>query len=269
MMGRFNNNISESINAITSFLAKRDIQELTSDALSERFGITQADLIIVLGNSIPDIGIKAAHAFKSGLAKSFMIAGGTGHSTKYLIDTVNNHKEYQGIDVDGKSEAEILKEIIVREGSIYPDEVIIETKSLNCGSNANESLKILKEMKKVPASILLCQDPTMQLRSHASFEKAWKNENALIISYAPFIPQVKISKGGIQYLNDGVRALWNIERLIDLIMGEIPRLRDDTNGYGPHGKDFIVHVDIPENVSKAYELLLSEYPEYKSINDRK
>jgi uncharacterized SAM-binding protein YcdF (DUF218 family) len=269
-MSKINNlNIPESINTITRFLAKRDIQELTPSALSEKFGIRQADVIILLGNSIPDIGIEAARAFKSGLAKSFMIAGGIGHSTKYLIDHVNNFKEYQSVDVDGKSEAEILKEIIVRKASIHPRDIIIETKSLNCGSNAYESLKVLKGMNKVPSSILLFQDPTMQFRSHASFEKAWENENTLIISYAPFIPQVKILQGKIQYMNDGINGLWNIERLIDLIMGEIPRLKDDTNGYGPNGKGFIAHVDIPVNVLSAYELLLSEYAEYKSINNRK
>lgn len=30
--------------------------------------------------------------------------------------------------------------------------------------------------------------------------------------------------------------------------GEIPRLRDDVNGYGPKGKKFIAHVNIPDKV---------------------
>ena len=30
-------------------------------------------------------------------------------------------------------------------------------------------------------------------------------------------------------------------------MGEIPRLTDNAEGYGPNGKKFICHVDIPEN----------------------
>jgi hypothetical protein len=35
-------------------------------------------------------------------------------------------------------------------------------------------------------------------------------------------------------------------------MGEIPRLRDDKEGYGPRGKGFIVHVDIPDEVEEAW-----------------
>lgn len=45
--------------------------------------------------------------------------------------------------------------------------------------------------------------------------------------------------------------LWKPERFFDLIMGEIPRLRDDEAGYGPMGKAFITHVDIPIEVEDA------------------
>lgn len=44
-------------------------------------------------------------------------------------------------------------------------------------------------------------------------------------------------------------------------MGEIPRLTDNAEGYGPHGKKFICHVDIPENVQEAFELLKTVYGE--------
>lgn len=53
--------------------------------------------------------------------------------------------------------------------------------------------------------------------------------------------------------------MWEIERYISLLMGEIPRLLDDTNGYGPNGKIYIAHVDIPMNVLKAFEDLKVEY----------
>jgi hypothetical protein len=45
-------------------------------------------------------------------------------------------------------------------------------------------------------------------------------------------------------------------------MGEIPRLKDDENGYGPRGKGFIGHVDIPKEVLEAYEELLTYYSGY-------
>ena len=46
-----------------------------------------------------------------------------------------------------------------------------------------------------------------------------------------------------------------INRYVNLLMGEIPRLSDDANGYGPNGKNYIAHVDIPENVKIAFEEL--------------
>ena len=49
--------------------------------------------------------------------------------------------------------------------------------------------------------------------------------------------------------------MWEMERYLALLMGEIPRLLDDENGYGPRGKDFIAHVDMPKEVLAAYQEL--------------
>jgi len=49
------------------------------------------------------------------------------------------------------------------------------------------------------------------------------------------------------------------KKYISLLMGEIPGLLDDTNGYGPNGKIYIAHVDIPMNVLKAFEDLKVDY----------
>ena len=46
---------------------------------------------------------------------------------------------------------------------------------------------------------------------------------------------------------------------IDLLMGEIPRLSDSIEGYGPNGKDYIAHVDIPIEVETAFMELKKEY----------
>lgn len=54
-----------------------------------------------------------------------------------------------------------------------------------------------------------------------------------------------------KYLQE-IHGMWESDRYINLLMGEIPRLRDDENGYGPAGKGFIAHVDIPENVEKPF-----------------
>ena len=45
-------------------------------------------------------------------------------------------------------------------------------------------------------------------------------------------------------------------------MGEIPRLSDDIDGYGPKGTGYIAHVDIPEEVMTAFNHLKGNYAEY-------
>ncbi len=49
-----------------------------------------------------------------------------------------------------------------------------------------------------------------------------------------------------------IHGMWPIERYVDLLMGEIPRLTDDAEGYGPRGREYIAHVSIPEAVSDGF-----------------
>ena len=56
------------------------------------------------------------------------------------------------------------------------------------------------------------------------------------------------------------RGVWDMERYVSLLMGEIPRLTDDDAGYGPHGAGYIAHVDIPEEVQTAFTLLKEQFP---------
>jgi hypothetical protein len=58
------------------------------------------------------------------------------------------------------------------------------------------------------------------------------------------------------------RASWPWPRWLALVMGEVPRLRDDEHGYGPRGRGFIAHVDVPEEVRAAHDLLLAAHPEW-------
>ncbi len=55
--------------------------------------------------------------------------------------------------------------------------------------------------------------------------------------------------------------MWDIPRYRTLLMGEVPRLRDDENGYGPNGAGYLAHVDVPTEVEKAYETLAAAHPE--------
>jgi uncharacterized SAM-binding protein YcdF (DUF218 family) len=257
-----------NINLIASFLAQRDIKNLTKNDLNKCFGIKQADLLILLGNSIPYTAEIAANAFKNGVSKKFMIVGGKGHSTEYLRNNIKNHPKYENIETSNRAEADILKDIIVNHMEIDEKNIIVENKSTNCGSNAYESLNVMKKFDKKPKTIILIQDPTMQLRTFASFKHEWTEEKDVIfINYAPFIPQINISDDTVSLSSHKIFGLWDINRYLSLVMGEIPRLRDDKNGYGPKGKNFIEHVDIPKNIISAYEQLYPFYSEFINMRN--
>lgn len=46
--------------------------------------------------------------------------------------------------------------------------------------------------------------------------------------------------------------MWDVRRYATLLMGEVPRLVDDERGYGPRGRGFIAHVDVPDEVRAAH-----------------
>ena len=84
-----------------------------------------------------------------------------------------------------------------------------------------------------------------------------------------------IASGNELIYQNFIHGMWNMDRYIQLLMGEIPRLADQPDGYGPQGKDFIAHVDIPQEVQEAFHLLTTHFgtevrqvnPKYASINN--
>ncbi|KAK2758576.1 DUF218 domain protein [Colletotrichum kahawae] len=223
-----------------------------------------------------------------------VLCGGIGHSTPFLYDAVARHPIYNVIaeEVQGKPEARVLQLIAERwfgiqaleAGSeaamVLPNDrdkclVVVEDRSTNCGANASESKKVLDACGITsPRSIIVVQDPTMSKRTVATFEKTYaiNSEGAPhITSWPTFTPKVHVKSGVaeegnhdplalLQYFGRQRRGitsdgLWDMRRFVDLLMGEVPRLRDDANGYGPNGKGFLVHVDIPEEVESAWTYL--------------
>lgn len=202
------------------------------------------------------------------LAHTVVICGGIGHSTQLLYQAVRQHQKYASLanKVDGLSEAAVLHLILQH---FYPKVVeqiqsgtfklLVETKSTNCGSNATETRRILEEHAvPTPKSVIVVQDPTMSLRTVASFKKAYEDVSpAPTFLGCPTLVPVMSLQGGLHFDVPPCRDsdLWDHQRFFDLIMGEIPRLRDDEHGYGPRGKHFIVHVDIPDRVEDAWTRL--------------
>ncbi|KAH7149020.1 hypothetical protein B0J13DRAFT_550490 [Dactylonectria estremocensis] len=221
---------------------------------------------------------------------TLVLVGGVGHSTALLYDAVRKHPVFHVVadDVDGKPEAAVLQAIAERfynlsiQNSPHRETsgseaqgglcILVEDQSTNCGANASETRKVLEQHGiKSPHSIVVVQDPTMSRRTVASFQHTYRDiarEDFQIVSWPTFVPEVRLAEtrrddnnsptlSSLIYktsaeFTSGQDGLWSMDRFLDLLMGEIPRLRDDENGYGPNGRGFIGHVDVPPSVETAW-----------------
>lgn len=244
---------AENINILAGFCGKRDIPELTSKALLEKYGIPQADVFVLFGGSILCGGDVMAEAMKNRIAKRYVIVGGAGHTTETLRQKV--HSEYPDIETAGLPEAKVFAGYLKYCYGLEAD--FLECESTNCGNNITYLLDLLKKNGIAFKSIILSQDATMQCRMDAGLRK-YAESDVWIINYAVYSARVIADAAGLTYEKE-IRGMWDINRYITLLMGEIPRLSDDENGYGPSGKDFIAHVEIPSEVRRAFDELCREY----------
>jgi uncharacterized SAM-binding protein YcdF (DUF218 family) len=205
---------------------------------------SQADLIVVLGSALPVNATYGAQLFHQGIAPFVLISGGVGHSTPLLWANL----EEQGIESEDRTEADIFQDLMVGRYQVPAEKILVESISTNCGSNAVQSKCLLDKIGLQPKAMILIQDPTMQRRSHASFQKSFPEAN--VFNAPPFIPTATPS--GLE--NEG----WSFDRFLELILGEIPRF----SAYGPQGQDYIAQVNVPPAVHMAWQRLSETFPEH-------
>ena len=192
------------------------------------------DLMLLFGGSLPSGWNQAAAAVAAGRVGTLMLVGGRGHTTDVLRGLVGAGPE--------TAEADLMAEHLRRTHGI--EEVLLERASTNCGTNVTLARDLAIRNGLHPRTVALVQDPTMQRRMDAVFRLVWP-EAVPVNRPAP----------------DG-RDTWPRGRWISLVMGEVPRLRDDQHGYGPRGRGFIAHVDVPDEVEAAYAALLAAHPDW-------
>ena len=245
---------ADNINILGAFCGKRDVTELTSEQLLGKYGIRQADVMVLFGGSILCGGDVLAQAMQDQAAKKYVIVGGAGHTTETL--RVKMHEEFPELETAGLSEAEVFADYLKYRYGLEPD--LLECRSTNCGNNITYLLELLKENDISFRSIILSQDATMQHRMEAGLRK-YVDDTVTIRNYAVYSAKVTVQNDAPVYDRE-IWGMWEIDRYLNLLMGEIPRLSDDTNGYGPKGKGFIAHVEIPPDVKTAFRELCREYP---------
>lgn len=235
--------IAADINTLAAFCGVRDLERLSPKALRAR-GLEQADVLVLFGGSILAGGDELLRAMAAGAAKKYLIVGGEGHTTEALRRRV---REELGIETAGLSEAEVFNRYLLAHGGRGAD--ALEKKSTNCGNNITLMLELLRREKIPCRSIILMQDATMQRRMAAGLEK--HAPEILAINYAAYRAEVTAREGKLAFKAEP-HGMWTMERYVSLLMGEIPRLTDDAEGYGPRGKGFIAHVEVPESVRAAF-----------------
>ncbi|MBO0472447.1 YdcF family protein [Enterococcus ureasiticus] len=229
------------------------------DYLSAQEQVTgKYDLAILAGNSLPYLADELIALYKQGKADKFMLVGGIGHATSFLQKNFKN----SGFEVSDVSETEMYLAYFKEKYNLDEHLFLAESTSTNSGENAIFSLNIIKEKKLNPKKVLLLEDPILQRRIKATFEKEWRETNAVFTNYVPIIPYVKSVDEKIIFEDDRLNGLWSKDYFLSLVLGEIPRLRNDVNGYGPKGKNYIGAVEIPKQVSQSYEKLCQVY-DYK------
>lgn len=127
-----------------------------------------------------------------------------------------------------------MKELIKATFNVSGEDIILNECSTNCGENIQFAFNILREKKIKCDNVLLCHDPLMQRRIDATAKKYIPYEN--IFNYCAFIPKVKVENYNILYDQD-IWGLWPSNRYISLVLGEMKRVIDNKEGYGPNGKN--------------------------------
>jgi uncharacterized SAM-binding protein YcdF (DUF218 family) len=219
--------LAAGINTLVRFCARRDVPRLEPAA---------ADVAILFGGSILAGADVFAAAMRAGVARRYMIVGGEGHTTDALRRTLGETKP--------KTEAALFDRYLRRRYALTAD--LLEQESTNCGNNVTNALALLRAEGVPHGRLVLVQDATMQQRMDAGFRRH-AAPGTQIINYAAHQTLVT----GTLEFGDPPAGMWSLDRYVSLLMGEVPRLTDDANGYGPAGRGFIAHVDVPAGVHRA------------------
>lgn len=259
--------IAEDINCLAAFLGPRDVDPLSADALERRFGWRQADVFVLFGGSILAGGDVLAAAMRAEVARRYVIVGGAGHTTETFRARVRALAPDLAF-ADDAPEADVFAAYLRSRHGLAPD--ALERLSTNCGNNVAYLLRLMGERGWPADRLILAQDATMQRRMHAIVRK--EAPATEVVNYATYAARVAPRQDGGRPtapsgLNDALAfartplGMWDVDRYVALLLGEIPRLRDDEGGYGPRGRGFLAHVDVPDEVLAAWGRLSAAFPD--------
>lgn len=240
----------QAANVLGRWLAQQDTREPPT--------LTDGEYIVLAGNAVMPT-IEAACQLAASSTAPLIITGGIGHSTTFLYAAVARHPRYHTLPTTGRAEATLLADIAREFWQVPSERILCETASGNCGENARFTRSLLDDLGVSNPRGVVVQDPTMQRRTMATFARVWHDQDngAGWRSWPGFVPELVAGEFGVQFAGE-YEGLWSVERYLSLLLGELPRLRDNASGYGPQGRDFIAHVTIPDEVEAAWQTLYND-----------
>ncbi|QTF10791.1 YdcF family protein [Brenneria izadpanahii] len=242
--------VIDAVNIIAAWLAIDDYSSRRDELI--------ADAIVLTGNAVLTT-IDGACSLAKTRGIPLIISGGIGHSTGLLAAAIEKHPRYRDIDTsDTRPEACLFHDIAARFWDLPDEQILLESASRNTGENAKFTRDLLEKIQFEPRNIVLIQDPLLQRRAYATFCHTWSDSvnRPAFFNWPTYIPRLIDSADGVRFSGDGNGGLWDIDRFISLLLGEIPRLRDNEQGYGPRGKNYICHVDIPKPIEDAWRYIM-------------
>lgn len=260
--------LAHAANTVASWCGLRDVSHLNRQALSLEAGLPDgiADLFVLFGGGVVGTVEALAHAMDQEVARTYAIVGGRGRATYWLDQAMEREvaawpadgahpASHPGID----SEAEMLNALLERRHARSAD--LLEKLSTNCGNNISNLLDLLEGSGQAPKSIILCQDAIMQRRMDTTWRRQVADrphfQGAEVINWAAYQATLTTQNGKLVW-EHAPESIWPIGTYLNMLAGEVTRLTDDEQGYGPRGQDFLIHIDVPLEVAQD-ATTLTEY----------
>lgn len=255
------------MNAVARFTGMRDVPGV-SRSTRPAIGIPdgRVGVAVLTGGAILAGADVFAQAMRAGVARTYVLVGGAGHTTDIFRARVRELCPETRFANDA-SEAKVFDTYLRARHGLSAD--LLETRSTNSGNNITFLFRLLRGHAIEPKTLLLIQDATMRRRPGAVVRH--QEPQVRVVNYAAYRTRVVVrATTGKPASPDSIldsliyadepNGMRDIDRYLTLLMGEIPRLTGAPGGYDPHGANLIARVDIPENVTAAFDALKHEFP---------
>ena len=255
--------VAQNANRIARWCGVRDVERMSDLVRASASQESEpADLFVLFGGGVIGLADVLAQAMQAGVALRYAIVGGRGHATYWLDQAYERERARWGNASASDpepyvaSEAEMLDAVLRHRHGLSAD--LLERRSTNCGNNIAYLLDLLEAEQATPACVILCQDAVMQRRMDVTWQRQVCDRPRFsatrVLNWASYQAELTAGEKGLAWAK-APEGIWSIDKYLQLLMGEVARLTDDAQGYGPNGRDFVVHVDVPAEVARACERL--------------